>query len=115
MEIVEGKSRDTKYMNGYLACKNWCDLNPDGRVVCAFGHLPNVCEECCLNEPIVNTGEMLVVDAACSSSCMVKKRNWNCDGSVVECDDGHLPLICKSKCCDKEVCPEEKVCTTECK
>ena len=32
MEIVEGKSRYTKCINCYLACKNWCHVNDALRV-----------------------------------------------------------------------------------
>ncbi len=124
MEVVEGKCCDPECMNSNLTCKNWCDVIPNGDgVECAYGYLPNACQSCCHDcNPTSDDGEdgETGVDATCSPSCMQhyltcrEKCSWNSDGSVVKCDDGHLPLLCKNKCCTDDQCPEEITCTTEC-
>lgn len=123
METVEGVTCDSACMRKNLSCMNWCDDNPDGNVECAFGHLPNVCEqECCTSlEPTDPTDpEIVIPGVTCNPACMEKyltcreKCSVNSDGSVVRCDGGHLPLICKNKCCEDGVCPEEITCTSEC-
>eukprot|EP00956_Cyclotella_meneghiniana_P020764 scaffold37079_cov40-Cyclotella_meneghiniana.AAC.3 len=82
--------------------------------------IPRECIECCPGCKNVESNEEVEVDATCRPSCMEnyltcrEKCSWNSDGSVVKCDDGHLPLLCKNKCCNTDPCPEQIACTTEC-